>query len=162
MSGIATNLSRYFQFLTLHLTPSLNLGTRFLLGGRTVTPRPLSSVIRLNKVISSNSLGKAQAGTSPVRLGGTGLTGRDNRSDRSNWNFTVGGPHHLNHSLCLPQPLPPSHRTELELGLSRAPPLTPNPRAQSSLSIGFQGRGELQIGQGSSPPRSSPWGDAGP
>jgi len=40
------------QFLTFHLAPSLNLGTRFLLGGRIVTPRYLSSVIKLIKVIS--------------------------------------------------------------------------------------------------------------
>ena len=83
------------------------------------------------------------------QLGQTGLTGRGNRSDRLKLGqpFCLG-PHHLNLSLSLPHQITPSPSSPT---LSRAAPLTPNPKIQIPHCHLIQGRGKLQVGGGSSP-----------
>ena len=97
--------------------------------------------------ISSNSRDKSLNQSLSVSLGQTGLTGRGNRSDRLKLGqlFCLG-PHHLN--LSLPHQITPSPSSPT---LSRAAPLTPNPKIQIPHSHLIQGRGKLQVGGGSSP-----------
>ena len=61
---------------------------------------------------------KPRLKTSAGGFGRTGLTGRGNRSDRSNRILTGWAPQHLNHSLLSPQPLSLFHHAQPELRLS--------------------------------------------
>ena len=95
-----------------------------------VTPRYLSSIIKLIMAISFEFTRQAETRTPPVSLGQTGLTGRDNRSDRSNRLQPSWGPPHLNYSLSSPHNLPHPPHAQLELRLFPLSFLTPNPRTQ--------------------------------